>query len=220
MTDHDTRTPADIASLRRAYRTVPLEREHLDPDPVRQFHRWLGEAMAAGSPEANAMAIATADPAGQPSLRMVLLKHFDAAGFVFYTNLQSRKAREIDANPQAALLFYWPEVSRQVRVTGPVSRTTTAETLRYFLSRPRDSQVGAWTSPQSAVIETRSALEQKFERLKAKFAAGDVPLPDFWGGFRVAPEAVEFWQARDNRLHDRFVYRRDGDGWSIDRLAP
>jgi pyridoxamine 5'-phosphate oxidase len=220
MTDNDTRTPADIASLRRTYRSVPLEREHLDQDPVRQFHRWLDEAMAAGSPEANAMAIATADPAGQPSLRMVLLKHFDAAGFVFYTNLQSRKAREIDANPQAALLFYWPEVSRQVRVTGPVSRTTTAETLRYFLSRPRDSQVGAWTSPQSAVIETRSALEQQFERLKAKFAAGDVPLPDFWGGFRVAPEAVEFWQARENRLHDRFVYRRDGDGWSIDRLAP
>lgn len=220
MTDNDTRTPADIASLRRAYRTVPLEREHLDPDPVRQFHRWLHEAMAAGSPEANAVGLATADAAGQPSLRMVLLKHFDAAGFVFYTNLQSRKAREIDANPRAALLFYWPEVSRQVRVTGPVTRTTTAETLRYFLSRPRDSQVGAWTSPQSAVIETRTALERQFERLKAKFAAGDVPLPDFWGGFRVVPEAVEFWQARENRLHDRFLYRRDGDGWSVDRLAP
>ena len=220
MTDNDKRTPADIASLRRAYRSVPLEREHLDPDPVRQFHRWLGEAMAAGSPEANAMAIATADPAGQPSLRMVLLKHFDAAGFVFYTNLQSRKAREIDANPQAALLFYWPEVSRQVRVTGPVSRTTTAETLRYFLSRPRDSQVGAWTSPQSAVIETRSALEQQFERLKAKFAAGDVPLPDFWGGFRVRPEAVEFWQARENRLHDRFVYREAAGAWLVQRLMP
>jgi pyridoxamine 5'-phosphate oxidase len=220
MTDNDTRTPADIASLRRAYRSVPLEREHLDPDPVRQFHRWLDEAMAAGSPEANAVGLATADAAGQPSLRMVLLKHFDAAGFVFYTNLQSRKASEIDANPRAALLFYWPEVSRQVRVTGPVSRTTTAETLRYFLSRPRDSQVGAWTSPQSAVIETRTALEQQFERLKAKFAAGDVPLPDFWGGFRVVPEAVEFWQARENRLHDRFLYRRDGDGWSVDRLAP
>jgi pyridoxamine 5'-phosphate oxidase len=220
MTDNDARTPGDIASLRRAYRTVPLEREHLDPDPVRQFHRWLGEAMAAGAPEANAMAIATADPAGQPSLRMVLLKHFDAAGFVFYTNLQSRKAREIEANPRAALLFYWPEVSRQVRVTGPVTRTTRAETLRYFMSRPRDSQVGAWTSPQSAVIETRAVLELQFARLKAKFAAGDVPLPDFWGGFRVAPEAVEFWQARENRLHDRFVYRRDGDGWSIDRLAP
>jgi pyridoxamine 5'-phosphate oxidase len=220
MTDNDTRTPADIASLRRAYRSIPLEREHLDPDPVRQFHRWLDEAMAAGSPEANAVGLATADAAGQPSLRMVLLKHFDAAGFVFYTNLQSRKASEIDANPRAALLFYWPEVSRQVRVTGPVSRTTTAETLRYFLSRPRDSQVGAWTSPQSAVIETRTALEQQFDRLKAKFAAGDVPLPDFWGGFRVVPEAVEFWQARENRLHDRFLYRRDGDGWSVDRLAP
>lgn len=220
MTDQDARPGADIASLRRAYRTVPLEREHLAADPVQQFHQWLDDALAAGSPEANAMAVATADAAGQPSLRMVLLKHFDAAGFVFYTNLQSRKAQEIDSNPQAALLFYWPEVSRQVRVTGPVSRTTTAETLRYFLSRPRDSQVGAWTSPQSTVIETRAVLEQQFARLKAKFAAGDVPLPDFWGGFRVVPEAVEFWQARENRLHDRFVYRRDGDGWSVDRLAP
>lgn len=216
----DPAPPPDIAALRRAYRTTPLEREHLDPDPVRQFQHWLGDAMAAGSPEANAMSIATVAGDGWPSLRMVLLKHVDGRGFVFYTNLQSRKAREIDGNPQVALLFYWPEVSRQVRVTGPATRTSVAETLGYFLSRPRDSQVGAWTSPQSAVIETRAVLEQQFHRLKEKFAAGDVPLPDFWGGFRVHPETVEFWQARENRLHDRFVYSRAGAGWSVSRLAP
>lgn len=210
----------DIAALRRAYRTVPLERDHLDPDPVRQFHAWLAEAMAAGAPEANAMSIATVDAAGQPSLRMVLLKHVDADGFVFYTNLGSRKAREIAGNQRVALLFYWPELSRQVRVIGPAERTSVAETLQYFLSRPRDSQIGAWTSPQSAVIAAREALEAQFAAFKARFADGQVPLPDFWGGFRVRPEAVEFWQARENRLHDRFQYTRGGDGWHIDRLAP
>jgi pyridoxamine 5'-phosphate oxidase len=220
MTDPYTYVPTDIASLRRAYRTTPLEREHLAGDPVHQFQRWLSEAMAAGSPEANAMSIATVGDDGQPSLRMVLLKHVDAEGFVFYTNLGSRKASEIRGNARVALLFYWPEVSRQVRVTGPATRTTVTETLRYFLSRPRDSQIGAWTSPQSTVIETRTALELQFASLKEKFAAGDVPLPDFWGGFRVCPEAIEFWQARENRLHDRFVYRREAGSWSVSRLAP
>lgn len=220
MATDPPRPGPDLGSLRRPYRTVPLERDHLDPDPTRQFHAWLTEAIAAGSPDGNAMSIATVGADGQPSLRTVLLKHVDAAGFVFYTNLASRKAREIAANPRVALLFYWPEVSRQVRVTGPAERTTVAETLRYFLSRPRDSQIGAWTSPQSAVIETRSLLENQFARLKAQFGEGAIPLPDFWGGFRVRAEAVEFWQARDNRLHDRFLYTRAGDGWQIARLAP
>ena len=220
MTDQTPPAGPDLGALRRAYRTVPLEREHLDPDPVRQFHAWLGEAIAAGSPEANAMSIATVGPDGQPSLRMVLLKHVDAAGFVFYTNLGSRKAREIGGNDRVALLFYWPEVSRQVRVTGPATRTSVAETLQYFLSRPRDSRIGAWTSPQSAVIEARGLLEAQFAKLKAQFGTGEIPLPDFWGGFRVRPEAVEFWQARENRLHDRFLYTRAGDGWQVDRLAP
>jgi pyridoxamine 5'-phosphate oxidase len=210
----------DLGALRRPYRAEPLEREHLDADPVRQFEIWLAAAIAAGSPDANAMSVATVGADGQPSLRMVLLKHFDSAGFVFYTNLKSRKAREIDGNARAALLFYWPELSRQVRITGPVVRTSLAETTSYFLSRPRESQLGAWTSPQSSVIAARQWLETEFSRIRARFAEGAIPLPDFWGGFRVQPAAIEFWQARDNRLHDRFVYTRGPASWSIERLAP
>jgi pyridoxamine 5'-phosphate oxidase len=218
----DTTPPPlpDLGALRRPYRAEPLELDQLDADPVRQFEAWLAAAIAAGSPDANAMSVATVAADGQPSLRMVLLKHFDAAGFVFYTNLNSRKAREVDGNARAALLFYWPELSRQVRITGPVVRTSLAETTSYFLSRPRDSQLGAWSSPQSTVIATRDWLETEFARVKARFAAGTVPLPEFWGGFRVQPAAIEFWQARDNRLHDRFVYTRQPGGWTIERLAP
>jgi len=212
--------PVDLATLRRDYRTRPFNRSDLATDPVVQFQQWFTEALDASVLDPNAMSIATVDAAGQPSSRTVLLKYFDANGFVFYTNLDSRKAQEIGANPKVALLFYWAEVSRQVRITGQATRTSAAENLRYFLTRPRDSQIGAWVSEQSRVIEGRKILEARFAELRAKFTAGEVPLPAFWGGYRVVPEAIEFWQARDNRLHDRFLYSRSGSGWTIARLAP
>ena len=212
--------PVDLATLRRDYRTRPLNRGDLAADPVVQFQQWFTEALDASVLDPNAMSIATGGGDGQPSLRTVLLKYFDATGFVFYTNLDSRKAQEIGTNPKVALLFYWAEISRQVRITGTATRTSATENLRYFLTRPRDSQIGAWVSEQSRVIEGRNLLEAKFAELKGKFTAGEVPLPSFWGGFRVAAEAVEFWQARDNRLHDRFLYSRSGSDWTIARLAP
>jgi pyridoxamine 5'-phosphate oxidase len=215
-----TGTPIDIANLRRDYRTRPLERDDLAGDPVTQFRLWFEEAVAASVLDPNAMGVATVGPDGQPSLRMVLLKHFDDAGFVFYTNHDSRKAREMAAQPRVALLLYWAEISRQVRITGSASRVSTAESLRYFLSRPRDSQIGAWVSEQSRVIEGRQLLEMKFAEIRGRFAAGEIPLPSFWGGYRVAVDTVEFWQARENRLHDRFLYSRAGAGWHIERLAP
>jgi pyridoxamine 5'-phosphate oxidase len=213
-------TPLDLANLRRDYRTRPLERSDLAADPVAQFQQWFTEALDANVLDPNAMAVATVGADAQPSLRMVLLKHFDAAGFVFYTNHDSRKAREMAGNPRVALLLYWAEISRQVRITGTATRVTAAESLRYFLSRPRDSQIGAWVSEQSRVIEGRQLLEAKFAAIRGRFAAGEVPLPSFWGGYRVAMDSVEFWQARENRLHDRFLYSRGGAGWTIERLAP
>lgn len=212
--------PVDLANLRRDYRTRPLGREDLAEDPIVQFQQWFTEALDANVLDANAMGVATVGDDGQPSLRTVLLKYFDATGFVFYTNLDSRKAREMAGNSRVALLFYWAEISRQVRITGTASRISTAESLRYFLTRPRDSQIGAWVSEQSRVIEGRQLLEARFAELKARFAAGDVPLPSFWGGFRVQAHTVEFWQARENRLHDRFLYSQAGTGWAINRLAP
>lgn len=212
--------PADLENLRREYRTRPLQRTDLATDPIVQFKQWFTEALDASVLDVNAMSIATVAADGQPSLRTVLLKHFDTSGFVFYTNLDSRKAREMAGNARVALLFYWAEVSRQVRISGTVSRVSVAESLRYFLTRPRDSQIGAWVSEQSRVVEGRQFLETKFNELKARFAAGEVPLPAFWGGFRVAAQTMEFWQARENRLHDRFLYSRNTTGWTIDRLAP
>lgn len=212
---------ADLADLRRDFSSRPLRRDDLDPDPVRQFDGWFREALAAGILDANAMSVATCDTGGQPSSRMVLLKFYDKAGFVFYTNLESRKAGEIAGNARVALLFFWPELRRQVRIEGEATRVSTAETLRYFLRRPRDSQIGAWVSAQSSVISTRAVLEQKFGELQARFGRGEIPLPSFWGGYQVQPAMVEFWQGRENRLHDRFRYRRDvGDSWQVERLAP
>jgi len=221
LEDPQPSAPArDLGSLRRDYRSRELRARDLAPDPVEQFQRWFGEAQAAEVLDANAMAVATVADDGKPSLRTVLLKYFDAAGFVFYTNLESRKAREIGGNPQVALLFYWAELGRQVRITGEAERTTVAENLRYFLTRPRDSQIGAWVSAQSSVVSGRALLENTFMEFKQKFAAGEVPLPSFWGGYRVRPATLEFWQARENRLHDRFLYTRTDAGWSIARLAP
>lgn len=210
----------DLETLRRGYRTRPLGRDDLVEDPIVQFQQWFTEALDANVLDPNAMSVATVGDDGQPSLRMVLLKYFDTKGFVFYTNLDSRKAREMAGNSRVALLLYWAEISRQVRITGTATRISAAESLRYFLTRPRDSQIGAWVSEQSRVIEGRQLLEAKFAELKARFATGDVPLPAFWGGFRVQAHTVEFWQARENRLHDRFLYSQSGTGWTINRLAP
>ena len=210
----------DIADLRREYMYAGLSRRELHPDPIVQFERWFREATEADLFTPNALSLATVGADGMPSLRTVLLKAFDDKGFVFYTNYGSRKARQIEANPQAAMLFHWLELDRQVKIQGPVSRVSTAESLRYFTSRPRGSQIGAWCSQQSSPVGTRTLLEQAFESMKRKFGEGEIPLPDFWGGYRVAPLRIEFWQGRENRLHDRFEYRREGDGWTIQRLAP
>jgi pyridoxamine 5'-phosphate oxidase len=215
-----TDTGKDLADLRRDYSSRPLRGADLDIDPVRQFDRWFQDALQAQVLEPNAMSVATVDADGQPSSRTVLLKFYDPNGFVFYTNLGSRKAREIGANPRVALLFFWPELHRQVKIRGSAARVTAAESLGYFSRRPRDSQLGAWVSSQSQPISSRAMLEQKFAEIREKFAAGEVPLPSFWGGFRVAPAAIEFWQGQPNRLHDRFLYTRAGDGWQSQRLAP
>lgn len=213
-------TRQDLADLRREFRGQPLRRADLDADPFVQFDRWFQEATRAAVPEPNAMCLATVADDGQPSSRTVLLKFYDRSGFVFYTNYGSRKAREIEANPRVALLLFWPDLFRQVKIRGHASRCSSAESLAYFLRRPRDSQLGAWVSSQSQVISSRSMLEQKFAEMKQKFAAGEVPLPSFWGGYRVVPQDIEFWQGQENRLHDRFAYSRKDDGWQIERLAP
>jgi pyridoxamine 5'-phosphate oxidase len=210
----------DLSDLRREYSTRGLRREDLDRDPVVQFERWFQDALGAGVPEPNAMSIATVDAAGQPSLRTVLLKFFDHTGFVFYTNLGSRKAREIGANPRVALLFFWPQLHRQVKIRGNATRTSAAESLGYFMRRPRDSQLGAWISEQSQPIASRQILEEKLAEIRRKFGDGEVPLPSFWGGYRVDADAIEFWQGRENRLHDRFLYTRVTAQWQIERLAP
>ena len=210
----------DVSDLRRSATGRALEREDLDRDPFRQFENWFGEACESDVLDPNAMSIATVDELGRPSSRTVLLKYFDARGFVFFTNLTSAKAQHMDVNENVALLFFWPSLGRQVRITGTVDQIPKKETLRYFMTRPRGSQIGAWVSAQSSVIGSRSLLEAKFDEVKRKFADGEVPLPSFWGGYRVAPRAIEFWQGRNDRLHDRFVYTRVQDNWNIDRLAP
>ncbi len=210
----------DLADLRRDYGSKALRRADLHSDPFAQFDRWFHEAAGARALDPNAMNLATVDAQGQPSSRTVLLKFYDPRGFVFYTNLGSRKAHEIGANAKVALLFFWPEIHRQVKIRGTATRTSAMESLGYFMRRPRDSQLGAWVSSQSQPISSRALLEQKFAEMKQKFAAGDVPLPSFWGGYRVSPDAIEFWQGQESRLHDRFLYTRREGGWRIERLAP
>jgi pyridoxamine 5'-phosphate oxidase len=198
-----------------------LSRGSLDPDPLRLFEQWYTAAIETALPEPNAMSLCTVDESGQPYVRTVLLKLFDREGFVFFTNFESRKARQIDRNPQVAALFPWVALARQVQITGRAERIPTAESLRYFATRPRGSQIGAWSSPQSQVITSRSLLEVKVAEMKQRFAHGEIPLPDFWGGYRIVPSRIEFWQGRESRLHDRFLYTREADGsWRIERLAP
>jgi pyridoxamine 5'-phosphate oxidase len=206
--------------LRKQWMSQGLTQDTLDPDPVRQFERWYTEAIDSGIPEPNAMSLATVDSGGQPWVRTVLLKLYDMAGFVFFTNYESPKAHQIATNNRVALLFPWVALGRQVKISGTAEKIPTTESLKYFTSRPRGSQIGAWASPQSRVISSRSLLDAKVDEVKHKFARGEIPLPDFWGGYRVTPSEIEFWQARECRLHDRFVYTKNNGGWEIERRAP
>ena len=205
---------------RREYDYGKLSRESLLDNPFDQFSLWMNQAIEARVQDPTAMSVATVSSEGKPWQRMVLLKGFDKKGFVFYTNLGSRKAKEIEANAQVSLHFPWLQLDRQVIIGGRAERLSAVEVVKYFLSRPKESQLAAWASKQSSRIDSRQALETQFAQIKEKFSKGDVPLPDFWGGYRVVPEEMEFWQGGESRLHDRFSYSRDGDDWDIDRLSP
>jgi pyridoxamine 5'-phosphate oxidase len=194
--------------------------EEAGGDPIALFGRWFDEAHDAGIYLPESMALATATVDGRPSVRQVLLKSFDDRGFVFYTNYESRKGAEIAENPHAALTVHWPILHRQIRINGSVAKTSHEESEAYFASRPRGSRIGAWASDQSSVLQNREELERRFREMQGRFAGGDVPLPEFWGGYRVSPETMEFWQGRANRLHDRLRYKRTAEGWTIDRLYP
>ncbi len=210
----------DLAAVRREYTKGGLRRKDLTPDPIPLFERWLKQACEARLTDPTAMCVATVDETGQPYQRIVLLKHFDENGLVFYTNLGSRKAQHLEHNNKISLHFPWYQLERQVHFTGVAERLSSIEVLKYFHSRPKDSQIAAWASAQSSRISARGILEGKFLELKQKFKNGEVPLPSFWGGYRVVFNSVEFWQGGAHRLHDRFLYQREGDGWVIDRLAP
>ncbi len=209
-----------IYDLRCDYDREPLVESDLDPDPVKQFRAWFEDARFSGIPEPNAMTLGTADRSGNVSCRTVLLKAYDARGFVFFTNYGSRKARQIAENPRASLLFPWVALARQVEIAGAAEKISAAESLAYFLSRPFGSRLGAWVSDQSEVVSSRQILLAKFDELKRRFADGDVPKPEGWGGYRVVPESLEFWQGGHDRIHDRLLYNKSGGIWTISRLAP
>jgi pyridoxamine 5'-phosphate oxidase len=215
------RMALDLESLRTEYTKGGLEREDLHENPIEQFNRWMQQTVDAKLPDPNAMTIATVDATGQPSQRIVLLKQLDDRGFVFFTNLNSHKAQDLKYNPKISLHFPWYFLERQVKVCGVAEQLSTAEVLKYFVTRPRDSQLGAWASQQSRPISSRALLLQQFESMKNKFSKGEIPLPDFWGGFRVKPHQIEFWQGGAARLHDRFQYNLQPDNsWAIERLEP
>ena len=210
----------DISHFRREYLKSGLERKDLLNDPMAQFSHWFNQAKDTGIPDPNAMTLATVSKEGRPSQRIVLLKYYDENGFVFFTNQESRKAQEIAENDQVNLHFVWLELERQISINGSARAISAAESARYFITRPRDSQIAAWVSTQSQQISSRQLLLKSFSDMKAKFGKGDIPLPSFWGGYRVEPVTIEFWQGRKNRLHDRFLYQRENDKWVVERLAP
>ena len=210
----------NISILRRSYSLKELSRNSVSSDPIAQFSVWMNEAVSSDLQEPNAMTLATANKAGIPSARTVLLKGFDKRGFVFYTNYESSKAEELKENPVASLLIFWAELERQVRIIGKVDKVSQQESEKYFSSRPRDSRLGAWASKQSGVIADRETLENKFKEMKERFEGKEIPLPPFWGGYRVIPHKIEFWQGRESRLHDRICYTLDAGSWKIERLSP
>lgn len=210
----------DIASLRKEYKREELTESSVSPNPFEQFRYWFDEALSADVPEPTAMTLATADEHGVPSARTVLLKGFDDTGFVWYTNYASEKGRCLEQNPVAALLFFWPDLERQIRIAGRVERVSREESEAYFHSRPRESQLGAWASQQSTVVASRIDLEATFDAMQQRFAEGEIPLPPTWGGYRIRPTSFEFWQGRPSRMHDRIRYRKHDEVWIIERLAP
>ena len=212
----------DLSGLRREYETQGLSRADLHHDPIEQFATWFSTAVNSELPDANAISLATATPDGKPSARIVLLKGFDQRGFVFFTNYHSRKGRELDSNPQAGFSVYWAQLQRQICVTGRVEKTSRDESRTYFQGRPRGSKLGAWVSHQSEVIDARRILDARLAEMTERFAGqDDIELPPHWGGYRIVPATIEFWQGRANRLHDRFRYtRQSDDSWTIERLAP
>ncbi len=217
----DTKDPGvELLTSRRSYEGGTLDERHVDPDPVAQLRTWLDEAYAAKASEPNAMTLATVGPDGRPSARVVLLRGLDDRGLAFYTNLASRKARELDAAPYATVVFYWPALERQVRVEGFADRLPDGESDAYFATRPRGHQLGAWASPQSEPVADRAFLEAEFARVETEFGERDVTRPPFWGGFRIVPSRFEFWQGRRDRVHDRVAYERHGEAWIVGRLAP
>ena len=225
MSDDTKNTPEhhgmDVTAMRRSATGFALDRDDLNDDPIVQFEDWFRYACETVPMDPNAVVLSTVDKQMRPSSRTVLLKSFDEGGFVFYTNYESKKAAHIEENPNVSLLFFWSDAARQVKIRGKAERISAKESLAYFLSRPRGSQIGAWVSAQSSIISSRSLLENKFQEIKQKFRDKEVPLPSFWGGYRVVPEQIEFWQGRRNRLHDRFQYtKQDGGNWEVERLAP
>jgi pyridoxamine 5'-phosphate oxidase len=210
----------DASNLRKEYISAGLAKADLDPDPIVQFHEWFEKVIDADLHEPNAMILATATSDGKPSARTVLLKGYDERGFVFYTNYEGRKAGELETNSRCAILFYWGELERQVRIEGRASRLSGEESDAYFAGRPRGSRLGAWASEQSRPVEDRSILEERVRALEVEHEGREIPRPHFWGGYRVEPDTIEFWQGRESRLHDRLVYRREDGAWRIERLQP